>query len=138
MSDLVVNEPDRVLLREPLGGEIVMDVAWSKTEGIEEFNELFEIDPTDYIASTDYYQGMDFTRVIKRKSDGRLFGFQFWDSPGNDGMEAQYDSNAEGQGLKVEWDDEVDGITTNGVPGQVWVFLPVEPFVINSYRVVKA
>ncbi len=101
----IINEPDRVILREPLGEEVIMGITWAQTEGIDEFNELFEADPTDYVASTDYYQGLDFTRVIKRKSDGRLFGFQYWDSPGNDGMEAVYDSNAEDQGMKVEWDD---------------------------------
>lgn len=124
------NESDRVVMEGEWVDEIVLDVAWSKTDHIDEFNELFEIVPGDHQAGTTYYQGMDFMALIRRKSDGRLFGYPYWSSPGNDGMETQVDANGEEHGLESLMSDDWSTCTE----GPFWVWLPVETFPITGYR----
>lgn len=128
-SQRVFNEPDRVILRGELGAEVVLDVTWSETEGIDDFNELFEIDSEDYPVDIDYYQGIHSWRIITRKSDDRKFGFIFWHSPGNDGMDSNYESNGEDHGIVYEYDDDFEVIG-----GEAWVFLPVEPSTLPTYK----
>lgn len=129
MSEAIVNEPDRVILRGDLGSAVVMDVTWSETENIEEFKSLFDIDKSDYPVGGDYYQGLDLWRIITRKSDGRKFGFVYWDSPGNDGMEADYSHNGEQHGIEYEYDDDFEIIG-----GEAYVFLPVVPSSIPTFK----
>ena len=130
-----ISEPDRVLIHEGLAEDIIMGIEWTETPGLAEFQQEFDIDQKDYLASEDFYQVVNFTRVIKRKADGRRFGFTYSDAPGNDGIESNYDSNAEANGFDVEWDDEIEDVRTGGVPGNLWVFLPVEPVVFIGYVV---
>lgn len=129
MTDAITNETDRVILRGAIGSEVVMDVTWSETPNIEEFEALFEIDATDYPVDGNYYQGLSLWRIITRKSDGRKFGFIFWDSPGNDGMEADHSANGEEHGIEYEFDDEFEVIG-----GEAYVFLPVVPHSLPTFR----
>lgn len=126
---MIINEPDRVILRGELGSSVVMDVTWSQTPRIEEFKDLFELDSTDYPVDGDYYQGLSLWRIITRKPDGRKFGFKYWDSPGNDGMEADYSSNGEEHGIEYAYDDNWEVIG-----GEAWVFLPVVEDSIPTFR----
>ena len=125
----ISNEPDRVILRGELGSSVICDVTWSETPHIAEFEDLFKIDPTDYPVDGDYYQGLTLWRIIARKSDGRKFGFKYWDSPGNDGMETDYPDNGEEHGIEYEFDDD-DEI----VGGEAYVFLPVVESAIPTFR----
>ncbi|MCG7607160.1 hypothetical protein [Mycobacterium sp. CnD-18-1] len=129
MTDAIVNEPDRVILRGELGEAVVMDVTWDETPNIKQYDELFDTDRTDYPVGGDYYQGLNLWRVITRKSDGRKFGFIYWDSPGNDGMEADYSSNGEDHGIVYEYDDDYEIIG-----GEEYVFLPVVPSSIPTFK----
>lgn len=130
MSEPLTIEPDRIIMRGEWVEEIIFNVAWSETENIDEFNAAFEIDPHDYLAAEGYYQGCDFTRVIRRRSDGRTFGYSYWSSPGNDAYESTSDPNGEDHGFEVSWDNEAD----EAIGGEVYVWLPAEPFVIVGYR----
>jgi hypothetical protein len=131
VSEPLTVEPDRVIMRGDWATEIIHDVAWSETENIDAFKAEFEIDSKDHLRAEDYYQVITFMRVIKRKSDGRLFGYPFDAAPGNYAMEVEDYSNGEDHGFEYEWDAEADDIKC----GQVWVWLPAEPFVITGYRI---
>jgi hypothetical protein len=132
MSAAIVNEPGRVVMEGEWVEEIVLDIAWPGTDHIEELNDLFEIVKGSHQAGTDYYQGMDFMGLIRRKSDGRLFGYPYWSSPGNDGMETQLDANGENHGFENEFNADF----TEYIRGPFWVWLPVETFEITGYRLV--
>lgn len=66
----------------------------------------------------DYYQGLNVMRVLERKSDGKLFGFEYWEDISKNG-----DSYLEPNGDEhdFEWDDGA------------FVFLPVKPFTITGF-----
>jgi len=68
----------------------------------------------------DYYQGMTFTSVIRRKSDGKRFGFNYWKPIAKYG-ESYYEPNGDEHGFGYEQD--------------VFVFTPVEPFTVQGFKV---
>jgi hypothetical protein len=69
----------------------------------------------------DYYQGMSFTTVYKRKSDGKLFGYTYWQGGGKYG-EPYYESNGEELGY-----DDYD----------TYIFYEVTPFNVQGYYIKK-
>lgn len=95
---------------------------WSEREQAEadkflaEFEFLGERFPGN--PAEDYYQGMNFTTVWKRKSDQKKFGFTYWESIAKYG-----EKYIEPQ----EYDDENDE--------GIFVFKEVVPFVVQGYRV---
>lgn len=121
------NEEDRVLLYDEFAREVILDVLSAYTEEgkktLKEFQDQFEIVGVEFPGNPkeDYYQGMDFTSVIKRKSDGRLFGFTYWKPI------AKYsDYDLESNGYDFGFEDE-----------DVYVFLPVREFSVQGYEVVQ-
>lgn len=128
MTELIINEPDRVILRGELGEEAVFGIVYSLTEGYEEFSRLFDLDNKDYPVDGDYYQGLELWRIITRKSDGRQFGFKYWDSPGNDNYETQVESNGEANGIEYEYTEDCEVIG-----GEAYVFLPVKPVGLPTF-----
>lgn len=130
----ITNEPDRIIFHnEELAEEVIHDIAWEQTPGIDDFNELFEpFGGRDLLCSEDYYQGLNKVCVIRRKSDGRLFGFEYFDDISKHG-ETWIEANGHdvlGDPDDPEWynDDNYE---------EPYVFLPVEPFEIQAYRVIK-
>lgn len=67
-----------------------------------------------------WYQGVTFTSVIRRKSDGELFGYNWWEPISKHG-EPYFEGNGDDFGLGYE----------------DYVFLPVKPFTITGYEVLK-
>lgn len=128
-----LNEEDRVVIFDPEPDEetgqegiatyVLYDVLGPNDgEDATPFLEEFDIDPTKYVhPNTDFYQGVEFVRVITRKSDGRKFGYQYWADISKYG-EAYPESNGEEHGF--EWDEE---------RGEAWVWLPVEPSTNPTY-----
>lgn len=70
----------------------------------------------------DYYQGMTFTTVYRRKSDGKLFGYSYWKSVAKYG-EPFYEANGDEFGY-----DDYD----------TYVFQEVTPFTVQGYYIKKA
>lgn len=132
----LVIEPDRVIMvGEEWPSEIVCGVQGSWTENIEEFNEAFETfgKGKEFLArpKEDFYQGATFMTVIRRKSDGRLFGYERWDAIGkNASSDAEPEANGDKHGLESEWNEDF----TECVAGPYWVWLPVEPFTVTGYK----
>lgn len=129
----IVNEPDRVILRGELATDVIYDVIWSHTPHSAEFQAEFEIVSGNHLGDPkeDYYQGVTWTALIKRKSDGRLFGFHYWE-PVSKHSEAYFESNAEEHGIETEHDEDY-----NTIGGRVYVFAPVREFTVTGYEVIQ-
>lgn len=130
-TEPIVVQENRVVLRGELAEDVIHNVSWSETPNLEAFKELFEIvgefpgDPSE-----SYYQGRTITQVIRRKSDGRLFGFSFWQGGGEYG-ESFVEPNGEEHGIEPERNPpeyEAEG-------GEVYVFLPAKEFSVKGYAV---
>lgn len=132
LRNTVVDEGHRVVIYGELGETVINDVLYEFDEGYGGFSEAFEIDSHDYLADEDKYQGLNLTRLIRRKSDGALFGFTYWKDISKHG-ESSIESNGEDHGIEWEitpgfnWDDWIS----------VYVFVPVEAFTITGYRTIK-
>lgn len=140
----LVVEPDRVIMRGSLGPDVLLDIAYSGTEGYELVKDGGN--NSHHLAAEDYYQGLTVMTVIRRKSDGRLFGYCWWDDISKHG-ESQYSSNGDEHGF--EWDDDVrfageekdaeaDDEEDSDGASTVYVWLPVEPFTITGYQFPEA
>lgn len=130
---LIEDQGSRIILRGNLGESVILDVLMGEP-GADEFRELFDLDPEDYIGDpTDsFYQVITFTRIITRKSDGAKFGFSYTAAPGHDHMETSYEQDLEELGIELEYDGSYELI------GEwPYVFLPVEPFQRTGYTVKK-
>lgn len=136
MSENIVDQPDKIAFKNDLGH----DVAWGSVpdectpEEAEEFDKAFEIVKwgSDYQFHTDgdLYQGSTLMRVIRRKADGKLFGFSFWEGGGKYG-ETVIEHNGDEHGFpsKYDWDDDVEEDDE-----EVWyVFLPVKYTPLPAY-----
>ena len=132
MNSYIVDRGDKIALRDELGH----DVAWGDLEYGDattadkcDFNEAYELLSEEFHTDGDLYQGSTLMRVIRRKSDDKLFGFAFWQGGGKYG-EAMIEHNGDDHGFpsKCDWEDGVDA-------DELWyVFLPVELAPLPAYR----
>lgn len=135
MSDLiniVVNEENRVVLEGEEAGDFVLGCSYGEAKA--EFEEHFWIVGDDFPGNPaeDYYQGMEFTSVIRRKSDGKLFGYTYWKPLAKYG-DWDLETNGEDHGFETEYDDDYEEI----LKGPFWVWLPVESFNVQGYKVME-
>lgn len=120
------NEEDRVLLYDDLGTDVIygmLDYPESDHKDVDAFKEEFEFIGDEFPGDPkeSYYQGMNFTTIIKRKSDDRLFGYPYWKPI------AKYDDyEVESNGDEHGFEDDL-----------VYVFLPVREFSVQGYEVVS-
>lgn len=130
-------EDDRVIMRGDWAEEVIHDVTFSLTENIDEFNGLFEIVKGDHVANEDYYQGMSMVALIRRRSDGRLFGYEYWQGGGEYG-ESLVETNGEDHGLGVDYADcwSEEEYEAAG-QDEAYVWLPAEPYPVQYWRVKK-
>lgn len=139
MSKYIIDQPDKIALRDAIGH----DIAWSDLTGDAsdeqraEFEASYEIvkNGSDdwFHTDGDLYQGSTLMRVIRRKSDGALFGFPYWEGGGKYG-EMDIEPNGDDHGFPsvYDWEDGVD-------EDEVWyVFLPVKYAPLPAYKLVGA
>jgi len=134
--ETIVNTEAKIAFKNGLGH----DAAWGDLKYGEESTEAereafhadFEFlkwDGHDYFHTDgDLYQGSTLMRVIRRRADGKLFGFAFWEGGGKYG-EADIEANGDDHGFpsKYDWEDDVDD------DENWWVFLPVKAAPIPAY-----
>jgi hypothetical protein len=140
MTSYIVDQPDKIALRDELGH----DVAWDSfdygdatDEQKAEFEAGYEIvkngSDSWFHTDGDLYQGSTLMRVIRRKADGKLFGFEYWEGGGKHG-ETYIESNGDeknGFPNKYDWEDGVD-------EDEIWyVFQPVEYAPLPAYKISK-
>lgn len=127
---LIMNEKHRVILNgDEFAHSVIYNVLYPSSQGYQEFLEEFEILEKDFLASEDFYQGIEFTRVIKRKSDGKLFGYSYREAPGFDiELDIEMD-NGEDHGLPTVYNDDI----TETLDGPFYVFLPVQEVTFKGY-----
>lgn len=131
----IIDTDDKVAFKNAIGHDIAWgDIGYGEsTEAeIKAFTENFEFlkwGSRDYFHTDgDLYQGTTLMRVIRRKADGKLFGFSYWQGGGKYG-EAFIEPNGDDHGYpgKYDWEEGID-------EDQVWyVFLPVKPATIPAY-----
>ena len=131
IPDPITVEEDRVILRGELAESVIFDgLEWSDSEHVEAYRALFEgVGKFPGDPSESYYQGLTFTCVIRRKSDGRLFGFSYWEDISKYG-EPSVEPNGDEHDLEREYDEEWEPIG-----GAVFVFLPAKEFQVQGYTV---
>lgn len=129
----ITNEPDRIIFHNTeLADEVILSIESSLTEGYAEFTEQFDRPDkrTTILSDEDFYQGIHEISIIRRKSDGRLFGFEYFNYQCED-------SNYEANGHDVLGDPDDPEWYNDDNYEEPYVFLPVEPFEIQAYRVIK-
>lgn len=118
------DHPEKVVLFGEFAEEVIYE-AYSKTSGNAGFDVKFEILTGTHLAKEDYYQGLTVMSVIRRKADGVLFGYEYWQDISKYG-ESYLESNGYGKGYEYpNYSDENP---------EVYVFEPVETFPITGYR----
>jgi hypothetical protein len=129
----IVDEENRVILRGELATDVIHDGVWSETPNGPEFLRLFKILSGHHLGNPDedYYQGVTWTALIRRKRDQKLFGFSYWKPVSKHG-EALIEPNGDEHGIEVEYDQDY-----NPIGGSVYVFAPVREFTIKGYEVVS-
>lgn len=149
----LVIEADRVIMRGNLGRDVVLDVTAMHQVGVAELDAAFErvygTARNDWhLAAEDYYQGVNVMAVIRRRSDSRLFGYQYWTSIAKNAT-AHVETNGDEHGFADQWDAGAPALAFPGErpvrpedalvagdddPFEVYVWLPVEPFTITGYH----
>lgn len=129
-----VIETDRIIMYGDWAEGVIFDVLYGENADLEsDFHEHFEIvnEPSYVMADPDedFYQGVSFMSIIKRKSDGRLFGYEYWQPVAKHDSDAIVEENGDELGLQPEYVDE-----DHYCPIYVW--RPIEPFTITGYRLV--
>lgn len=132
-----VVEEDRLLLFDEFGAEAVQSKYWRYSEFPEtrdKFLEEFELVGAELFGDPkeDFYQGILFITVFRRKSDGRLFGYPHWE-PVAKHAEAYLEPNGGEHGF--DWDIPEGHNWDDDYLPEVYVFLPVEPFTITGYQI---
>lgn len=138
MNAYIVDQEDKVAFLNDLG----LSAAWGSAA--DSYGECSEEERAAFQAAYEYvkngsedwwhtdgdlYQGSTLMRVIRRKADGKLFGFSYWQGGGKHG-EASIENNGDYHGFpnKYDWEDGVD-------EDEVWyVFTPVVPATIPAYK----
>lgn len=136
----IIDLPDKVAFKNELGHDVVWDGldAWSDstTEQKNAFFEAYEQvkwNGNNYFHTDgNLYQGSTLMRVIRRKADGALFGYSFWEGGGKYG-ETYVECNGDEHGFESKYDWQ-DGVEQDE---EWWVFLPVEYAPLPAYRFKK-
>jgi hypothetical protein len=136
MSRYIIDQPDKIAFRDELGHDIAwdsFDYGDAADEQKAEFKAAYELvkngSDSEWHTDGDLYQGSTLMRVIRRKADGKLFGFAFWQGGGKYG-EAMIEHNGDDHGFpsKYDWEDGVD-------KDELWyVFRPVELAPLPAYK----
>lgn len=93
------------------------------------YGEKYEM-VTQALANDDFYQGLNMTTVIRRISDGKLFGYQWFDDISKHG-EAYIEPNGDKYGFEG-YNEEQDNWDTYV---SFYVFEPVEKWAYEGYRI---
>ncbi len=130
-----ISENDRVIIYDEFGEEVAyndLDINYAEGEDKEEllaFLEIFEVvtngnGTNEFLSSetSSYGEGLEVMSIIRRKSDGRLFGYEHWSNGGYSSIEP----NGDEHNIAHEGSDDDYS--------EAYVWLPVEPFTVTGYK----
>ena len=105
------------------GGDYTWDVEDDDPDRLA-FEAEYEVVGNQFLGNPNesYYQGISFVAVIRRKADGALFGYDYWEDISKHG-EAYVEPNGYEYGQPDDSDDAV--------------WFPVEPFTVTGYQTKK-
>lgn len=83
------------------------------------------------LENDDFYQGLNKITVIRRKSDGKLFGYSWWDDISKHGQ-SYMESNGDEYG--IECDTSADDFDWDNDYVSYWVFEPVVEASLVIYK----
>lgn len=86
---------------------------------------------TQCLEDDDFYRGLNTITVIRRKNDGKLFGYSWWQDNSKHGEDSM-EPNGDEYGL--ECDTDVEGFDWDTDYVSYYVFEPVEAYYITAYR----
>lgn len=133
MSQFIV-EDNKIVVYDELANTIIDNVSWGYDPELEElFLNEFEVIHGTHPATKSFGKYQAVMSVIKRKSDGKLFGFEY--DYGPFGGENHIESNGEFYGYGFEPPADFDWENDHFPLAYVW--LPIEPFTIIGYKVTK-
>lgn len=104
-------------------------------EKLDNFKEAFEIvnmgrnimgDPNE-----SFYQGVNFVKLVRRKSDGKLFGFDYFRMLSDISNETGIEPNGDEHGYDFEVPNDFNW--EEDYYPSVYVWLPVKTFTITGY-----
>lgn len=87
----------------------------------------------EFLENDDFYQGLCMITVIRRKGDGKLFGFSWWDDISKHG-ESYVEPNGYDYGLSTDYEDDERG---GEVTVSYYVFEPVVESSLPIYEKVN-
>ena len=133
----IINDEDRVGFLNELGHDVVWDFMGNGGEATAEqkaeFYELFDHLRDSHHTDGASYQGTTFITLIRRKSDGKLFGHDYWEGGGKYG-ERVYGEGFSSDDSLNKYDEENDWETL-----EEWHFFrPVELKPLPAYVFVGA
>lgn len=136
-ENTIVDDGNRIIIYDELAESVIHGYPEDADEGSEEFAAAFEIVKSEqglhFANPTDsFYQGVQAMRVIRRKADSKLFGFDYW-KPIAKYDEFDLSCNGDENGLEFDVPDGFDW--NNDYYPRPFVFLPVEPFIITGYKI---
>lgn len=142
MTSEIIDTPNLIAFSNELGHDIVwdnLDYGDSTADEREMFTTLYELVVHGAQTDGDLYQGSTLMVVIRRRADGREFGFSYWQGGGKYG-EAFPETNGdefadELPEIQYDWDSH-DWKTDPEVP-RWYVFQPVERHSLPAYRFAK-
>lgn len=106
-------------------------------ETAESFFEKFEFveERKDFLSNPEesFNDQLNMMRVIRRKSDGALFGYEYCNSLGKYEDEESLEDNGEKHGIAFDFPDGYWDSDESYFPF-VCVFTPVKPFTITGYE----
>ncbi len=131
-------EPDRVIIFDQLAESVLfdqLDYSDAPQVSVAEFKEQFDIVGRKFLQpDEDFYQGVNFLTVIRRKTDQALFAYEVW-TPVSDHGEPYFEANGDQHGFEWEYPDDFDW--DNDYRPETYVFLPVKPIFLPGYKFVK-
>ena len=143
-QNTIIDDGNRVIIYEELASAVIFDVMGypddeSMKAGEDKFAKLFELVKPEqglFFANPkdSFYQGVEAMCVIQRRTDGALFGFQYW-TPIAKNTDIDLEPNGDENGLEFDVPDGFDW--DNDYYPKPYVFLPVEPFTITGYKITK-
>ncbi len=149
LENSFANEETRVVIYDDLAKSIINGMEFREGgyyyENLQEeaaaFFNLFELHELDkkFLASPteSFHDLIVMIRVIRRKSDGKLFGYEYDNSLGKYEDDESLFGNGEENGIEFDFPSDYDWDSRDSYHPTAFVFKPVQPFTLTGYQIAE-